>query len=270
MGDNVKSDTDFDLVRAGDKLTLKPKGSDSPYSITYDNDIMSGGYWDYMNIPILLCEKPKDALIIGLGGGTIVRQYEQLYDINIDVVEVDNKIVDIARDHFNVTSNEKIRIIKSDGKQFLLDNEDEYDIIIVDAFVGEKIPTHLRTLEFFDLVRRRLRKGGVCAVNTLIGDDDTKISNNISKNLNRIFSKVYRYTNNDSMNRILIALKQDVDMEDLIKRLENVTNKRLTRIIADCIRMLEPFRIGKTVYDNGKTVYEKGEAKAKGYSLAAD
>ena len=46
-----------------------------------------------------------------------------------------------------------------------------FDAIVVDAFVGDTIPQHLRSVEFFRLVRRRLAASGCLFFNVYVRHD---------------------------------------------------------------------------------------------------
>ena len=50
-------------------------------------------------------------------------------------------------------SNSETKIIHADARAFLLNNEDKYDLILIDTYNSIDIPVHLTSLEFFELVK---------------------------------------------------------------------------------------------------------------------
>lgn len=120
---------------------------------------------------LLLNPDPDRVLVIGLGGGSIPRAMHGLFPrAQIDVVEIDPAVVNVAARFFDFHEGEKIDIIESDGrvfvKQQLLKNDKHYDYIVLDAFNGQYIPPHLMTREFLQEVKKLLTDDGVLVANT--------------------------------------------------------------------------------------------------------
>ena len=111
---------------------------------------------------------PRSVLIIGLGGGTIPRALvETLPEVQIDVVEIDPAVVRVARQYFDFSEGERMRVHVLDGRVYVkqaLREARRYDLVMLDAFDHEYIPEHLLTREFLTEVktllapRRRARR----------------------------------------------------------------------------------------------------------------
>ncbi len=114
--------------------------------------------------------EPSSVLIIGLGGGTIPRALKQVVPgAQIDVVEIDPAVIEVAKAHFGFVEEEGVRAIISDGRVFVkraLRERRRYDLIMLDAFDHEYIPEHLLTREFLGEVKALLAPSGVLAANT--------------------------------------------------------------------------------------------------------
>lgn len=103
--------------------------------------------------------------IIGLGAGTIAAygrtgdQYT-FYEINPLVVELAKQEFSFLRD-----SQAQIRVVSGDGR-LALEREapHDFDVLAVDAFSGDAIPTHLLTREAFQLYLRHTQPAGILAV----------------------------------------------------------------------------------------------------------
>ncbi len=111
-----------------------------------------------------LVPSPRRMAVIGLGSGTIstyVQKGDQLVYYEIDP---DNE--KIAREWFTYLKECKgsIRVIVGDGRLSMqarkADNM-KYDVITVDAFTGDGIPTHLLTSEAMRVYLDRLGENGI-------------------------------------------------------------------------------------------------------------
>lgn len=115
--------------------------------------------------------KDKDALLIGLGGGTLPSIMSP-YQTNLTVVELDGRLPKLAKRYFGMPR--KTNVIVDDGRHYLYSDAKKYDLIIFDAFQGENPPWHLLTLETFEQVRQKLKPGAAFIIEFygfLDGDD---------------------------------------------------------------------------------------------------
>lgn len=106
---------------------------------------------------------PGRLLVIGLGGGSIVKSFARS-GWRVDAVEIDPAVVALAREHFGLRP-EEARIFTMDGRRYIRSGGDPYDLIVLDAFGSSSIPFHLVTREAFGLLARRLSTDGVLALN---------------------------------------------------------------------------------------------------------
>lgn len=114
----------------------------------------------------------QDVLVIGLGGGSIPK-YLHAYCplITTTVVEINPKIIQVARSQFFVPENDaRLAIIEGDGLQYLADHENISDVLIIDAFDSNGIPPDFCSQDFFDQCARSLNGEGILAIN-LWGSD---------------------------------------------------------------------------------------------------
>lgn len=121
--------------------------------------------WDYMPyIQSVASVLPRDsrALLLGLGGGTIALQLQEV-GLNVDSVELDRRIVDVGRDYFGLDHSGDIFI--DDGRHHLRASDRRYDLIIFDVYQAEVPPAHLLTLETFRDLQDRLTPEGFVIVN---------------------------------------------------------------------------------------------------------
>lgn len=105
-------------------------------------------------------------LIIGGGGYTIASDILARYAVTVDVVEIDPVMTEVSRQFFGLKNDPRLTIYHQDGRQFLQQNENKYDLIILDAFLdSSSVPQHLTTVEFVDLLKSHLREDGFVFLN---------------------------------------------------------------------------------------------------------
>ncbi len=113
--------------------------------------------------------------VIGLGGGSFSRAFARMRPgAEIDTVEIDPVVRDIALEYFLYRESERVRTVIADGRVFLARPGRAYDLIVLDAFNSTGVPFHLTTREFFETLRRRLSPDGMFAANfvgQLMGED---------------------------------------------------------------------------------------------------
>lgn len=114
----------------------------------------------------------RKMLTIGLGGGSVPKYvYAHCQDIASTVVEINPKIIQVARNQFHVPENDaRFEVIEEDGLIYLSEHADETDILLIDAFDSNGIPPDFCSQDFFDQCIVTLRADGVFVIN-LWGSD---------------------------------------------------------------------------------------------------
>ena len=114
----------------------------------------------------VLCRDSKiRAGIVGLGTGTSAAygrdgDYLRFYEINPDVIRLATETFTFLKD-----SPAEINISRSDARLAMeCESNQNYDLIVLDAFSSDAVPTHLLTLEAFDVYRKHLSDNGIIAV----------------------------------------------------------------------------------------------------------
>ena len=110
-----------------------------------------------------LFQRPGRILIVGLGGGAAARGFAR-EGWQVDAVEIDARVTRVAREYFGLRPTDAY-VHTMDGRRYLAEVKDPYDVIFLDAFGSSAIPFHLVTAEAFALARSRLRPGGVLILN---------------------------------------------------------------------------------------------------------
>ena len=151
---------------------------------------------------------PQRILIIGLGGGTMSNTLHTLLPKSeIDNVEIDQSVINVARKYFGFLENDQIRSYSQDGRVFIkraLLKKQTYDWIILDAFNGDYIPEHLMTKEFLIEVQRLLSPQGIVTANTF---STSELYRYESATYKTVFGDFYQVSNESNSNRIILAGK---------------------------------------------------------------
>lgn len=167
-------------------------------------------------VPAFMEKEPLRILLIGLGGGSIPRVMSKCYpDAEIDIVEIDEDVIAVAKDYFFFKPASNMNISVMDGRRFLRSTREEYDIIFLDAYDDLSIPFHLTTREFFELVKQRLKQDGIVASN-IWGPNTDKFFLSEVRTYQDVFPNVYMIDAVPSNNYILIACAQKTVMTKTI------------------------------------------------------
>jgi spermidine synthase len=117
--------------------------------------------------PLLHTSRRGNAMVIGYGTGTTSRAVAEAGFEHLDIVELSGDIVELADRYFSsvnrsVSSQEKVDVHVTDGRNFLLVQDREYDLISMEVtsiwFAGA---ASLYNQEFYELASRRITDGGV-------------------------------------------------------------------------------------------------------------
>lgn len=164
-------------------------------SVWYPHTVLTGGYWDLFDVLPLLLDRPlRDVLVLGDAGGTIPRAYARFYPrAHVDGVELDPLVTDAARRFLGLGAIPTLRTITADARVYLERTDRRYDLIIVDAYRQPYIPFQLATEQFYELVRRHLRPGGIVALNVAATPHDHALTGGIASTLAAAFPQVWRW-----------------------------------------------------------------------------
>ena len=122
---------------------------------------------------LLFHPEPREALMIGLGGGSLAKFfYRRLRSTRVRVVELDARVVAAAREHFALPPDSaRLKVEVGDGAEAL--EPECCDVLIVDAFDDELHVPRLASREFYDGAFLALAEPGALVVNFM--NDDPKL-----------------------------------------------------------------------------------------------
>ena len=150
-------------------------------------------YSDYLQLPFAYRPGTRRILYIGLGGGSAPkRTWRDFPATQIEVVELDPEVVDLAYEYFDVPRDPRLQVEVEDGRRFLAANDGPWDAIVIDAFYSDSIPFHLATREFLELARARLTPGGVVSTNIIgaVRGADSRLFRSMLRTYRAVFPTV--------------------------------------------------------------------------------
>ena len=105
----------------------------------------------------------SDALLLGLGGGSVANYLNGALGMNVDAVELDERIAKIALKYFELLPS--VNVITDDARHYIESTDKKYDLVFIDVFKGDVMPAHVLSLECFKTVKHRLNTKGIVIVN---------------------------------------------------------------------------------------------------------
>ena len=184
-----------------------------------DPDRLALHYTRLMFASHLFRPDARRALLIGLGGGSMVRFMRRFFpDMDITAVDIDPVIVDVARRFWAVEAGPNLEVLVEDGFEYIARDGDRFDVIYLDAFLKPSIqtdqegaPLRMQTLDFLRQLRGRLTEQGVLVININVTDDTPEDLDT----LREAFPHVHLF---DRGNLIVVATRSDEDVTRVTMR----------------------------------------------------
>lgn len=171
-----------------------------------DPAVLPVEYTRYITTALAYPKAPQRLMEIGLGGGRTVSYLRRFMpDLDITAVEIDPGVVAMAKKHFGVKEDAKLRIIVDDGRKAVNAAKPGFDVVMVDAYRGTWVPETLTTVEFFTEVKAKLAPGGVVAQNV---EPTTLFYDHMVATLGAVFQNVDAYSTgaaSEFVNTVLVA-----------------------------------------------------------------
>ena len=146
--------------------------------------------------------EPRDVLIIGGGEGATLR--EVLVHASVKtatMVDLDREVVELCREHLlpwhrGAFDDPRARLVYDDGRKFIAEADARYDVVIIDVvdMLDNGPAQALYTRQFYELLHRRLRPGGIVVVQGLeFSFLDDKAHAALARTLRAVFPEVHSY-----------------------------------------------------------------------------
>src|SRR5690242_9595938 len=118
---------------------------------------------------MLFHPQPENILMIGLGGGSLVKfVYHGLLQTKTTVVEINPQVVMFARNYFYVPPDDsRLQVLIAEGSEYIANHPSSADVLMVDGFDDGCQVASLCTQDFYNHARAVLKRNGVLVVNLL-------------------------------------------------------------------------------------------------------
>ena len=134
---------------------------------------------------LLLQPAPRHILMVGLGGGSMVKYlYRHLPEAHLTVVEISQEVINLRRDFLIPDDDERLSTVCDDGARFMAHPPRHYDLILVDGFTGAGVADALCSTSFYRHCRRALSTTGLLVANV---QADTEQTRQIVQRLTKVF-----------------------------------------------------------------------------------
>ncbi len=211
--------------------------------INQETNEMGSAYLYYYNLFDYFNKDAKSTLMIGGAAYTYPTHYlKNFQDKTIDVVEIDDKMTEIAKTEFGLDAdNPRLTIYHQDGRSFLNSTKNKYDTILIDAFKGLNVPFELTTYEALEKAKNALNDNGMVITNiisSLEGKDEKFIKYEYST-YKAVFPEVKLYKVRDEddterQNLILIGFKNGENInKEKYEQYKDLLDREVTDFSSD-------------------------------------
>lgn len=162
-----------------DRIELEVAGGS--FGSWHPRCILTAYYWDALAAGCLLhpTNKNPNILILGLGGGTVVRIIKHILPkAKIVAIEIDGELVDIARKYMHLQDYPGLEIVIEDAYRYLNMTNKRFDVIIDDIFQTGPEDVYRPEIDPVDvqyLVKRCLKSGGIALTNLVTDPDHRQV-----------------------------------------------------------------------------------------------
>jgi len=255
------------VVEWGDEVWLKLNEGQGVHSIYDPDSVLVGGIWDYFliapffNNPPYEAEQVDSLALIGSAAGTVAKQYTEVYgEIPIDGAEIDPEIIRVGREYFDMTEP-NFDAVATDGRYFLANSDETYDVIAIDAYRPPYIPFHLTTREFFEESYDHLTDEGVVAINVGRTRTDWSLVEVLASTLKSVFPNVYTVDlaqpGQNLINVLVVATKQPTSLGNLEENAERLENPYLQQVATRSIPRAAEFTDPTMVFTDDRAPVEQ-------------
>ena len=210
-------------------------------------DFLELAYAQAFPIALAWMPEPRRVLVVGLGGGSLPSfMRRRMPRAHIDVVELDPAVVDVAKAWFGFREDKLLRVHVGDGRRWIENTTERYDLIVLDAFDAKSTPYSLVTREFMQSVSGALSPNGVVVCN-IWGPGANPIYNSVVRTYLDVFPSVAIVDLEHAGNKLLLAGRSAAPpaRDEVLRRAAELNRRLMLRV--DLVPMV---RYGMRVPDD--------------------
>ncbi|MFH1539144.1 MAG: fused MFS/spermidine synthase [bacterium] len=251
-------ETPYNYVRIfqkGDRVQMSINEGQLVYSQFVKGELLTHTYRDLFTLAPLFsgryAEKgyPSKILVLGIGGGIASQQLRRAYpEAEINGVEIDPVLPELGEKWMGL-EGALDRLVIDDGRNFLRGCENEYDVIVADAYSQIYIPFHLATVEFFEEVRQCLAPGGVMALNVAWRTaENHELLTHVANTASTVFQTVHLATMRHRYNVLLFASGDELDERAVDKNMAGAAGELEKAVLEEVVSGVQRYGVVEGVF----------------------
>ncbi|KAA6187818.1 hypothetical protein F2Q65_00820 [Thiohalocapsa marina] len=123
-------------------------------------------YIQAMLLGLVLSPDAPDAMLLGLGGGSLVHALRHLRPrMRIDAVDQRQAVIDAATRHFGLVPDRRLQLHRASAEAFVGQGERTHRLIMLDLYLADGVHPAQTELEFLAACRQRLDDRGLLIAN---------------------------------------------------------------------------------------------------------
>jgi spermidine synthase len=179
-----------------------------------DPDDLVLDYTRTMMGALLFEPAPKKVLMIGLGGGSMLKYlHRHVPGADLTTVEIHQGVIDMRQDFHIPPDSDRLRILCADGAAFLRQPPERYDLILVDGFNGSGVPDALCSRSFYQHAKAALTPAGLLVSNV---QAETLQARMIGQRISKVFDKQTIMVESDEGGNEIVTATNDRTVFDAL------------------------------------------------------
>lgn len=134
----------------------------------------------------------NSVLILGFGSGSVAELL--LHKCNPEMfitgIEADKEVIRLAKKYFPVSNSSHVSLLHETAEQYVDHCERQFDLIILDVFIEDKVPASVQSTDFLRKVKSLMNKQGKIYINKMAVEGDPISLDDLEKNMRAIFRTV--------------------------------------------------------------------------------
>lgn len=171
-----------------------------------DPDQLVFSYTRAMMSFLLFEPSPRRIAMIGLGGGSLAKYcYRYLPQAEIAVVEINPDVIALRNEFAIPADDARFKVLLGDGAVFVKENNELFDVLMVDGFDTSGLPDALCSQQFYDDCFASLADNGIMVANLW---SSNSLHGALASRIETSFAgRIVVVNADDSPNKIVLAFK---------------------------------------------------------------
>lgn len=136
---------------------------------------LAAPYTRLMMLGVVYAQPYARMVHIGVGAGNMTGYAICTFpSATVHAVDIDRDVVELGARHFGLAPHPRLHLHIEDGRRWLANSQDTFDVVMLDAYDDRSIPAALMDAAFFRIVADRLARTGAVTQNVYLPIVDTR------------------------------------------------------------------------------------------------